>query len=719
VKLTLRQVLLVAIVAVAAVVAGAYSYFTRTARASILASAERQRAEEADEVELEVRHELQRASHTLDRIDTSVWTGAFGVEAPAALEPLFYALMVDEYRLEEITFTHAQLEGWDDKGEAKLGAEGRWQISVYKTADGAIDTRVVKSEGNAFAATVRKRADNNRFASGAADPSATATDPTLHYTFSVVATEKLRGQTVWSDLHWSEADQALPIGQRRVVLTVQKTINDAFGKFAGVLRVGLRTHQLDKIIKFFDDAKAERRVALVATTTNPKGLALLARVDPSDEVAEVGDDLRIATKKMPAALGALFASPIAQGLDPDAPKGGGTLVVGGEPWLATLRPVELGRGGTRGWAVAVLVPESAYTKELAEFQRMMVLASGATLAVILLIAGITFLTVRRGLARVAQSTTRMRKFDFAKVENRSAIREVDDVMTGLERAKTVVRAMGKYIPIDLVRRLYASNEEPRLGGDLADVSLMFTDIEGFTTLSEKLTPDELARRLGDYLEAMTSAIEAESGTIDKYIGDAVMAIWNAPQEVKDHPKRACAAALACMKATGRLYASPAWEGLPALTTRYGIHRASVMVGHFGAASRLSYTALGDGVNLAARLEPLCKQYGIIALASEAVVKEAQGAFAFRRIDRVAVKGKTEGIDVFELLGESGAETETTTRYEEALEAYLDRRFADAIAILEPQAESDGPSEVLLERCRAYVESPPPDEWNGVYVATSK
>ncbi|HEY8072664.1 MAG TPA: adenylate/guanylate cyclase domain-containing protein, partial [Labilithrix sp.] len=326
--------------------------------------------------------------------------------------------------------------------------------------------------------------------------------------------------------------------------------------------------------------------------------------------------------------------------------------------------------------------------------------------------------------RVVAQTSKMRAFDFEPAKDTSVFRDVEDVMTGLERAKTVVRAMGKYVPIDLVRRLYESNEEPRLGGELEDLSMMFTDIEGFTSLSEKLPPDALAKKLGEYLEAMTVAIEDTGGTIDKYIGDAVMAIWNAPTHVSDHPKRACRAALACMDAAKKLYASESWKGvgLPPLVTRFGLHRAKVMVGHFGAPTRLSYTALGDGVNLAARLEPLCKQYGVVALASEAIVEAVGDEFVFRRIDRVAVKGKTQGIDVYELVGRRGealAQLDRCKTYERAFEAYLGRDFDRALALLGPQVREDPPSAVLAERCRVMRDAPPPEGWAGIHVARSK
>jgi adenylate cyclase len=137
---------------------------------------------------------------------------------------------------------------------------------------------------------------------------------------------------------------------------------------------------------------------------------------------------------------------------------------------------ELGEGGTTGWMVAILAPESSYTADLLAFEQTFLLAFGSTVAFLVAIAVLTLNGVRRGLARITSATTRMRNFDFAPKLETSAIRDVDDVIQGLERAKTVVRAMGKYVPIDLVRRLYSSNEEPKLGGELQEISLMFTDI---------------------------------------------------------------------------------------------------------------------------------------------------------------------------------------------------------------------------------------------------
>jgi adenylate cyclase len=341
---------------------------------------------------------------------------------------------------------------------------------------------------------------------------------------------------------------------------------------------------------------------------------------------------------------------------------------------------------------------------------------------VLLVLGILALrSVRGSLARMVASAARMREFDFAPAPATSPFRDVAEVMTDLEQAKTALRAMGKYVPIDLVRQLYRARREPTLGGELRDVSLMFTDIQDFTTLSERLSPDALAAALGRYFAVMTAAIHAAGGTVDKYIGDAVMALWNAPEVQRDHAILACSAALACLEATGRLMSSPEWAELPPFRTRFGLHRDQVMVGHFGAPDRLSYTALGDGVNVASRLEGLNKTYGTAILTSQTIRESVGEVFAFRLVDVVALKGKSKGIQVYELLGVgpgAASQQERIKAYERALEAYQQRRFADALELLAGR-EDDPPSQVLGERCRRFLSHPPPEEWNGLFVAHSK
>jgi adenylate cyclase len=494
---------------------------------------------------------------------------------------------------------------------------------------------------------------------------------------------------------------------------VQQAVTDARGGLIGVVRVGLLTDAIDQAVR----VRVEP-----ADTTDPHLVflcdaqgRLLSRVGAKDRLELSGDDLRFVPTDPPAQLTAALALRLLSRLAAGEEATDSDLVVAGHKYLATFRRL----AETQDWIVGILVPEEHYTARLQAIRNRF-LALYLAVAFLALATGfVATRAVRRGLGRVQESATRMLAFDFRPETPVATFPDVEVVLDGLERAKTAMRALSKYTPLDLVRELVRSNVEPRLGGRLAEVTVMFSDIQGFTNLAERVTPDELAELLGAYLEAMTEAIRATGGVIDKFIGDAVMALWNAPGSVADHPRQACRAVLACVSATRALYASPRWRGLPPLVTRFGVHTDQVLVGHFGAPQRMNYTALGDGVNLASRLEALGKQYGVVALVSEAVAHGLERDFALRRLDKVAVKGKSKAVVVYELLGSADARTQTVAAYEGALEDYFARRFDEAIARLEPQAGTDPPSGVLLARCRQLRESPPTPEWDGVFVATSK
>jgi adenylate cyclase len=217
---------------------------------------------------------------------------------------------------------------------------------------------------------------------------------------------------------------------------------------------------------------------------------------------------------------------------------------------------------------------------------------------------------------------------------------------------------------------------------------------------------------------MTRAVHATQGTVDKFIGDAVMAIWNAPLDDAEHVANACRAALRCVVDTRALFASKEWQGRPPLVTRFGLHVTQAMVGNFGAPDRLSYTAIGDGVNLASRLEGLNKEYGTSIIVSDAVVRQVRDRFVFRRLDRVAVKGKAQAIEVYELLGEAGVpKGAAAVQYEEALGAYLRRDFQLAASLL--LASEDLPSRTLRARCAELQVTPPPADWDGVWTLHTK
>jgi adenylate cyclase len=286
--------------------------------------------------------------------------------------------------------------------------------------------------------------------------------------------------------------------------------------------------------------------------------------------------------------------------------------------------------------------------------------------------------------------------------------------------------MGRYLSPTVSRWVLRDPERLRLGGQTRVMTVLFSDIRGFTTLSHGLDPQALVALLNEYMTAMTEIVFRHDGVLDKYIGDAVMAFWGAPVEQPDHARRACQAALDMVARLEELRATWAARGRPAIEAGIGINTGPMVVGNMGSQARLAYTVIGDSVNVASRLEGLSKEYGVRIVIGEATRDAAGPGFACRRLDRVAVKGREAPVEVYELVGASDALEPAARKrleaYQAGLALYLDRRFeeaADAFRILQAEDPGDGPAALYRQRSEAFVAAPPPDDWEGVFVARSK
>lgn len=332
------------------------------------------------------------------------------------------------------------------------------------------------------------------------------------------------------------------------------------------------------------------------------------------------------------------------------------------------------------------------------------------------------------LLGLATDMGRVREFRLDSVPaRRSRIREVAVMQDAVESMKGGLRSFRKFVPAELVAELIRMGKEATLGAEQRELTVFFSDIMGFTAISEALPPEELAARLGVYLEGMAGTIQRHGGTVDKFIGDAVMAFWGAPAPCEDHAARACAAALECQRFLDRLNAGWRSAGAPEFVTRIGIATGPAIVGNMGYENRLSYTAIGDHVNLAQRLESLNRFYGTRILVGETAWLAARDGFEGRRVDVVAVKGKRQAVPIYELLGQKGAldpaRAETVRLYEEGFSLYLARRWAEArdrfAACHAASPGGDGASAVLYNRCLAHEAESPPDDWDGAHVMREK
>jgi len=396
--------------------------------------------------------------------------------------------------------------------------------------------------------------------------------------------------------------------------------------------------------------------------------------------------------------------------------------VDGVDWVCTLLSIEV--GPSRIWVAGVLAREDEFLASARRANRN-TLVLALVLAFIALISGLIIARViSSGLQNLMKESARVRGMDLEASAGRSPFREVDEVLGSFESMKVGLRAFQKYVPIRLVRQLLEGRQEPELGGTVRTLTILFSDIKGFTSISERLEPLELARQLGDYLSVVTRRIQDRHGTVDKYIGDAVMAFWGAPHEVQDHAFQACSAILEAMADLERLH--PEKPFLADFHTRIGIHTAAVVVGNFGCEDRLNYTVIGDGVNLASRLEGLNKVFGTQVMLSEDTAALVRDRFVLRRLAQVAVVGRSQPVTVHELMGEASVvsqERQVAARsYETALDLYFARDFAGALARLGELLAAwpdDAPAVWLLKRCEACLSNPPGPGWNGVITMDGK
>jgi adenylate cyclase len=718
-KPTLGQVFALSLLGLMATLALLFTIVFQASRETIVESSERLRDQAAREVGDRVTTFLSEAPARVRQFQSEVASGLVDPKNPAALEAALFALLLSDANLGELSLTYGEMIGFDGDQIALADApRGEFSVSRVPGSGDHLWSRHVHREGEVFVADRREFRPGTLIEAMAVtrEQVGTLPDPTEHLTFKTPARKDLQGQLVPSDLHWSQLDAELPEAQRRVEVSVQQSVVDSAGKFLGVFRVGQLTEQLDRAthLRLAGSGEADPHRIFICDGQG----RLITRLAPDHQLEEVGEDLRITPASLPAEITAALRTSMLNAITEEMPSVTGQFRARGEEFLATFRALP----GTQDWIVGIVAPRSFYFGKLTAIRDRLLAISLGIVVLVVVAGGLILRGARRAQAQIVSEGLKMNRFEFSPAPTTSAFRDVTEILESLEKAKTAMRAMGKYVPIDLVRRLYQAKSEPALGGEEKEITLMFTDIKDFTSLSEKLAPDALAAALGRYLEVMAGIIQQETrGTIDKYIGDAIMTIWNAPEPVPDHAVMACRAALRCRDAGRALAQSPEWRGLPPFETRFGLHRDTALVGHFGAPDRMNYTAIGDAVNLASRLEGLNKHYGTTIIASESVAAQARDHFVFRRLDCVAVKGKTQAVPIYELLAakdQAGEMQDVITAYETAFDAYLGRDFAAAAEILESQT-SDAPSAVLLNRCRAFEQEPPPSDWRGVSVATSK
>jgi adenylate cyclase len=285
------------------------------------------------------------------------------------------------------------------------------------------------------------------------------------------------------------------------------------------------------------------------------------------------------------------------------------------------------------------------------------------------------------------------------------------------------KSFALYLAPQVIETMLTSGKLPALGGEMRNVTIFFSDITGFSTIAEKMTPNALVVLMNEYLSAMTDIVESHGGYVDKYIGDSIVAVFGAPVDDPDHARNAVRASLRCRACLEELNRNNvAFQG-HILAHRIGLNTGDALVGNIGSRRRFNYTVMSDAVNLASRLEGANKYFGTSIIASETTIALTGTTFAWRELDSIRVKGRSEPVKIYEPLAESGQQTSqqsaSAAAYTEGLACWRARKFSEALQCFDRAAEADPPSALFRRRAKEFTDNPPPREWEAVNTLEGK
>ncbi len=388
--------------------------------------------------------------------------------------------------------------------------------------------------------------------------------------------------------------------------------------------------------------------------------------------------------------------------------------------------------------LAIVAPKEAFTATIDRARQLTIAMSVVALLLSLPAIILVSRRISQPLMQLMEEVNSIRNLEF---EERHAIQdsriiEIAMLVDAFEQMKMSLLTFGKYVPRDLVMQIVRSNVTPEIGGTKTPIGLMFSDIQDFTRISEELGAEHLMQQMSVYLDGMVEVIQSHNGTVDKYIGDAIMAVWNAPRRDADYATNACLEALRCRNWLARQNREWQHAGRHPMYTRIGLHAGDAVVGNVGSRDRMDYTALGSTVNEGARLEGLNKYYGTDIIVSDSIVKLADAKLYFRELGRVQPKGVQHPIAIFELLGidPEQAQPEEKDICATAEQLLLRKEWSivlqyfhagdwssalAAIGRLPSPFHDDGVARRFIGECRQRLDASSEPEWDGIQKFDSK
>jgi adenylate cyclase len=402
-----------------------------------------------------------------------------------------------------------------------------------------------------------------------------------------------------------------------------------------------------------------------------------------------------------------------------------TIEYNDQRFKSVLSPIGIENG--LNLSIGIIIPEDDIIGNVRRSLYFVTLLSIGILVLIIISSSLLSKAIATPMQILSTEMVKVKDFQLdSEINVKTRILEIIDMQESFEGMRQGLKNFKRYVPSDLVAKLISEEINAEIGGEERELTMLFSDIANFTSISEKKNPDELVRDLCVYFENISKAIIENKGTIDKYIGDSVMAFWGAPVVTDNHAERACRSAVQMQQMLRSIFRQ--WQNQNKLPfyTRIGIHTGNVIVGNMGYEERLNYTVIGDHVNVASRLEGINKTYGTRIIVSQNTWEQCHDRFEFRMLDRVSVVGRIGSLTIYELYSEKD-DIEKVLRklfnyYETGLAYYFEQKWDEAMKYFKTVLKyrpHDMPSLVMYQRCVNYKKAPPDKEWNGIYVSLVK
>ncbi|MEW6387147.1 MAG: adenylate/guanylate cyclase domain-containing protein [Thermodesulfobacteriota bacterium] len=639
----------------------------------------------------------QITSTVIEKTGNYFLPAAILVEISARLAKLGAIRCTDNKQLE--LFTLGALESYPQISMFFIGDEQGNYIRAWRLPDGNMEGRIINRA--CLPATNTFKYWNGQF-------QVFKTEKSTQIDYDPRVRPWYRGAKETRANYWTDA--YILFRNKKPAVTSAYPVMDPQGKVVAVWGVDI---ELDEISTFLKSLKIGKNgIPLILNAKNE----VVAYPDVSRIVKEENGKLR------PVQVAELGVAPLSRALEEYLRTGRSKLVIDsqGKRYLASF--AEFPQSFPAHWKVALIVPEDDFISGAKLLIRETLLICLVILAVAILLATLIARGISQPIKLLAEETKKIKDFRLDdKIVIKSYIKEIQFMGNAISAMKAGLQAFRKYVPAELVRQLIHTGEEARLGGQKREITVFFSDISGFTGIAERLAPEELMLRLSEYFDELTKILSAEKGTVDKYIGDGILAFWGAPVPDEEHAWHACHAALVCQEKLKELNHRWEAEGKYPFATRIGISTGETVVGNVGSRERINYTVMGDNVNLASRLEGVNKLYGTQIIVSPTTYQAVADKFWLRPLGIIAAKGKKEETTIYELLGsrragENGATAELCEEFAQGFQAYLARDWEGAAAIfgdLLKKFPGDAPTDFYLARCRYYRENPPGGDWRGI------